>query len=271
MKVRELMKRRVFTVHEEDDLALAVQLMAWAEIRHLPVLDRTGRLLGLLSERDVFAYLSHEGGRDSLKDAVSRAMKHPVKVAHPDDDTAEVAARMARDKIGCLPVLEEGTLVGIVTVTDIVTERALQSFEPRPYESVHLGAVMALKPATASPDDYLFDAVARMSAYRVRHLPVVDGDGRVVGMLADRDVRTAIGDPRRALLHEQEARERVRALRVADVMTREVAALREGDTLPAAVDVFLNRRYGAIPIVDANGVLVGVVSYLDVLRRLAER
>lgn len=271
MKVRDLMKRRVFTVREDDDLALAVQLMAWAEIRHLPVLHRDGKLAGILSERDVFAYLSHELGRDSLTDSVALAMHAPAKVAHPDDDLAEAAGRMAQEKIGCLPVLAEGSVVGILTVVDLIAERARGAFAPRPHETTQVGSVMSSRPATIAPDDSLLDAVARMSAYHVRHLPVVDGDLHVVGVLADRDVRTAVGNPRRALIEEAHIPERILALRVEDVMTRHVDTISEADPLARAVDLFLNRRYGALPVVNREGRLVGIVSYLDVLRRLANR
>ncbi|MBI5547398.1 MAG: CBS domain-containing protein [Deltaproteobacteria bacterium] len=271
MKVRELMKRRVFSVNESDDLALATQLMAWADVRHLPVLHKDGRLVGILTERDVFHYLSREEGRDGLKDPVTAAMRAPVKVAHPEDDAVEAAGRMAQEKIGCLPVLEEGRLVGILTVTDVVADRVRTAFEPRPTDASQVGTVMSLKPASCSPDDYLLDAVARMSAYHVRHLPVVDGDHRVVGLLADRDVRTAIGDPRRTLGRESEATARVQLLRVSDVMTREVVTVQENDPLPRAVDFFLSRRFGALPVVNEEKILVGMLSYLDVLRKLATR
>ncbi len=271
MRVRDLMKKRVFTVREDDDIALAAQLMAWAEVRHLPVLRRDGHLMGILSERDIFRFLSQEETQDARKEPVTRAMRAPVKVAHPDDDAVEVAGRLVQDKIGCLPVLEEGKLVGIVTVSDIVSRHAQLAFEPRPIETAHVGSVMSLNPAVCSADDLLLDAVARMSANRVRHLPVVDGDRRVIGMLADRDVRTAIGDPRRALGEEAEARVKVKLLRVGDVMAREVATIQEREPLTRAVDLFLSLRFGALPVVNEERVLVGMVSYLDVLRKLASR
>jgi CBS domain-containing protein len=269
MKVRDQMKRRVFTLREDDDLALAVQMMAWAEIRHLPVV-RDGKVVGILTERDVSAYLSREQGRDSLKDSVELAMKAPVQVAHPDDDASEAAARLAQEKIGCLPVVEEGRLVGLLTVTDVVAARARAPFELPSGEATQVREVMTPRPAVAFPDDYLLDAVARMSEHRVRHLPVVDGERHAIGMLADRDVRTAIGDPRRAL-EDSKALAQVQLMRVKDVMSPVVVTVGEAEPLSKAIDIFLLRRYGALPVVDAQERLVGIVSYLDVLRRLAAR
>ena len=72
------------------------------------------------------------------------------------------------------------------------------------------------KPFTAGADDRLMDALARMAARNIRHLPVIDGQGVVVGMLSERDVRTAIGDPTAAVQLEH-ARVRLQSLRVSDV------------------------------------------------------
>ena len=81
--------------------------------------------------------------------------------------------------------------------------------------------LMTRAPTTAAADDHLLDAAARMAERNVRHLPIVDGDRHVVGILSDRDVRTAVGNSSRPL-HPDDARVRMDALRVADAMTRDV-------------------------------------------------
>ena len=73
--------------------------------------------------------------------------------------------------------------------------------------------LMTHAPTTAAADDNLIDAAARMADRNVRHLPVVDGERHVVGMLSDRDVRTQVGDSSRTLRPE-EALVRMRSLRV---------------------------------------------------------
>ena len=84
---------------------------------------------------------------------------------------------------------------------------------------------MSRPPVTAAADDYSLDAGARIAGRGSRHLPVVDGDCRVVGMLSDRDVRIVVGvssRPRR----RGDAVVRARSLRVADAMTRDVFVVR---------------------------------------------
>jgi acetoin utilization protein AcuB len=121
--------------------------------------------------------------------------------------------------------------------------------------------LMTPAPATAAADDSLLDAAARMSDRGVRHLPVVDGDRRIIGMLSDRDVRTAVGDVARGADTSLG-----RGLRVADVMTRDAYVVGQNAPFADLVQLFIDQRIGAVPVVDERGHLVGIISYVDVLR-----
>ena len=124
---------------------------------------------------------------------------------------------------------------------------------------------MSREPTTAAADDNLIDAAARMAARNVRHLPVVDGERHVIGMLSDRDVRTQVGDSSRTLRPE-EALVRMRSLRVADAMTREAFVVRQDAPFADVVRVFTEQRVGAVPVVDETDRLVGIISYVDVFK-----
>ena len=125
--------------------------------------------------------------------------------------------------------------------------------------------LMTRAPTTAAADDLLLDAAARMADRNVRHLPVVDGDQHVVGILSDRDVRTAVGDSSRPL-HPRDARVRAHALRVAHVMTPDVFVVRQDAPFADVVRVFTDQRVGAVPVVDDGERLVGIISYVDVFK-----
>jgi CBS domain-containing protein len=125
--------------------------------------------------------------------------------------------------------------------------------------------LMTRAPATAAADDKLLDAAARMADRNVRHLPVVDGDRHVVGILSDRDVRTLVGDWARPL-HPDDAVVRARSLRVADAMTRDVFTVDQEAPFEEVVRVFTDQRVGAVPVVDNKERLVGIISYVDVFR-----
>ena len=125
--------------------------------------------------------------------------------------------------------------------------------------------MMTRAPATAAVDDTLIDAAARMADRNVRHLPVVDGDRHVVGMLSDRDVRTVFGDSSRTL-RPSDALVRLQSLHVADAMTRDAFVVRQDAPFTDVVRVFTEQRVGAVPVVDDTDRLVGIISYVDVFK-----
>ncbi len=114
-------------------------------------------------------------------------------------------------------------------------------------------------------EDSLLVAAALMAEHRLRHLPVVRA-GQVIGMLSDRDVRTAIGDPVRCIATP----EIYRAITVGDAMTGPAVTVAATTPLPELASRFTDDRIGALPVVDRDGKLLGVVSYVDVVRALVE-
>ena len=127
MKVSELMTTDVETVERNDELSLADDIMKMKRVRHLPVVE-DGRLVGVLSQRDLFlAALStamgfgQKASKEFLKTVpVKEAMADDLVTVAPNEDV-KVAARTMRDgKIGCLPVVDDGRLVGILTESDFL-------------------------------------------------------------------------------------------------------------------------------------------------------
>ena len=262
MQLREIMNRYPMTLQKSGDLALARQMMAWAGIRHLPILDGE-RLVGMLSERDILALLASGEVGVGENPEVSYAMSSDVQTASPDDSLTEAAARMAADKITCLPITERGKLIGLVTTVDVLNAEVRRSMEPRDTQGT-AGDFASRQVVTAEADDYLLDAAGRMQSHNVRHLPVVDGTLRVIGILSDRDIRAAIGDP--MSVYEAGARDRLNALRVSHAMTRDPIVANARDSLASIAAMFVDHRLSAVPVVDDADKLVGMISYLDLLR-----
>ena len=266
VKVGDVMTRAPHTAEDTDRIGVALQLMLWADVRHLPVL-RGSKLVGVLTERDV---LAHRSRADSTSDdLVGEAMSVPPQIVYAEADLANAEARMAELRIGCLAVVDDDDddeVVGILTRTDVLSHGARAE---RP--GLDLGsparAVMTVDPVTVTVGDYLLDAAGRMVSYRIRDLPVIDGDGRVVGMLTDRDVRSALGDPLRAV-EDQAVRVAAQPRRVGDAMTEEPAVVRADTPLSEVIGYFVDARLGAVPVVDRAERLVGIVSYVDVLREV---
>ncbi len=127
MKVRDLMTADVITIDRDFDLATAERWMAEHRIRHLPVVDEDRRVVGLITHRDLLrAELSHLHGiaeanaRLKATVTVQRVMVADPECAHPDAPLHEAADTMRHEKYGCLPVVEGGRLVGILTTSDFL-------------------------------------------------------------------------------------------------------------------------------------------------------
>jgi CBS domain-containing protein/RNA polymerase-binding transcription factor DksA len=129
---------------------------------------------------------------------------------------------------------------------------------------------MSGDPVTADADESALAAHERMVRHGVRHLPIVDSERRVVGVLTIDDLRAAlpVGADLRAPIAES-ARETAASWTVADLMTHAPETLGPEDTLQQAAERMADRRIGCLPIVDGAGRLAGILSETDVLRALA--
>ena len=129
--VREIMSTEVKTLGRNDNLGLARDIMRQERIRHFPVLDGDW-VVGVVSQRDLFhatlGSLMNYGERSEqaylASVAVKEVMEQPAVTISPEASVKEAAALMVRHRIGCLPVVENDRLRGIVTETDILRQVA---------------------------------------------------------------------------------------------------------------------------------------------------
>ena|SRR5690242_347204 len=131
MHVRDLMQRDVVTLGVQDRLDLADDIMRLGRIRHLPIVEGT-RVVGILSQRDLFRaavssllQLRFEAERKWLATVPVQAVMTPDVVTVLPGTPLRAAARlMAEKRIGCLPVVEDGTLVGLLSESDCLMHLA---------------------------------------------------------------------------------------------------------------------------------------------------
>jgi CBS domain-containing protein len=251
--IAELMTRQPIVIGPGEPLRAAATLLNTCRVRHLPVLV-SATLVGILSLRDVLA--AHEEA------SVGEAMTPAPQTAAPHLSVAAAAKLMLSRHISCLPVLEDGALVGIFTATDALRFAAAeleQEGAPSGHHSssVSVSQLMTARPVVVEPQTPLAAAWRTMKRAGIRHLPVGRGD-ELVGMLSDRDV-LATG---RVWLDGAPTPD---ALVVADAMSPRVVAV-DGDR-PAleAARILLRRRLGALPVMHGHGRLQGIVSVSDFL------
>jgi acetoin utilization protein AcuB len=130
MRVTELMSRNVSTIEADRTCYDAITRMSRAKVRHLPVLDRDGTLVGIVTDRDIrqrlfapdfYGRLGQVPVATLLGEAVVRdVMSAPVLSIDPASDIVLAAARMRAAKIGSLVVAEGNKLLGIITELDML-------------------------------------------------------------------------------------------------------------------------------------------------------
>lgn len=119
--VGQFMTTDLFTVRPQDVVDLAASLMEWEHIRHVPVEDDEGRLVGLVSHRALLRLIgSGLGAEASRPVAVEQIMKRDPVTVTPETPTLEAIELMRKHKVGCLPVVNGESLVGIVTERDLI-------------------------------------------------------------------------------------------------------------------------------------------------------
>jgi acetoin utilization protein AcuB len=127
--------------------------------------------------------------------------------------------------------------------------------------------VMTKDPLTVSPSDIIRQADELMFENRFRQLPVVEGN-QLVGIVTDRDIRSFLSGP---LLSSPEARETAFNTAVREIMTSAPMTLSPDDDLEEAVQLLIDEKIGGVPVVDETEGLVGIVTYIDLLRYLLNR
>jgi CBS domain-containing protein len=233
-------------------------------IRHLPVVDGDV-LVGVVSDRDLLsatgwlrAWPARAGVPSTfactpsltVRDVMTRDPVTTVPGASLTDALIEVLTR----RIGCLPVVEHGRLVGILSETDLLREisAACQRSGPSGFGDPAVADFMNERPTTVSWFTRLDQAVALMRSTGYRHLPVVVEGTRLVGIVSDRDLRRAVGVGRHL------------DLPVDEIVTRETLAVAPHATLSQAARVMADRKISSLPVMEQDE-LVGILTLSDVL------
>lgn len=162
-----------------------------------------------------------------------------VEIPGNRDDVLKI---LKRTGISGVPVLKEGKLVGIITRKDML----------RKADETQLGLLMTRNPVTIGPDASLGDAASMIIEHKVRRLPVVE-DKTLVGILSVADLITAIAQ----MKHRQEIKDR---------FTSSTFALWEETPLALVGRVMEISGVDAIPILDGEGVLSGIISERDLIK-----
>ena len=135
------------------------------------------------------------------------------------------------------------------------------------FNAINVNDVMSKDPLTVSASDTVGQAEELMYENHYRQLPVVENK-QLIGIVTDRDIRSFLAQ---SSLLEPEKRGKALRTKVTDIMTAKPLTLSPENDLREAVELLLEEKIGGIPVVDETEGLVGIVTYVDVLRCFLDR
>ncbi|ABO08089.1 CBS domain-containing protein [Pyrobaculum calidifontis] len=127
MKVRDLVRDTVISCYVDEPVECAVAKMYAANVGSVVVLERDGRLAGIVTERDIVRFLAQEV---DLKTPLGQVARKQVITASPDEAVVSAAVKMIENNIRHMPVVEGGRVIGVISIRDVL--RALLAAEAFP-------------------------------------------------------------------------------------------------------------------------------------------
>jgi CBS domain-containing protein len=287
--IRDVMTARVVTARSGEPVAVAVERMTRFGFSALPVVTASSRLVGIVSLLDVLR-LRQEGAdrgvpADENAVAVDEIMTEDVLTMAATADAGVVADRLRRNgELRVLPVVDGGRLVGVVTRGDLLrrllpgapTRRRRGLFDlgraaddddaadalallaaprrarPPATPQAPVRDVMTTDVVTAGPADQVADAAVAMLRGRHSALPVVDGDGRLLGVVSEADLLA-------------DAARRPGPVSVGRVMTAPAVSVPADATVAQARELLVEQGLRTLPVTGADGRLVGVLGRSDLV------
>ncbi len=301
-RVEDIMSREVHTVHPDTLLADAVEMLLDKIYRALPVVDKAGQVVGILTEGDLLTKvkLLATSVQQQLTEAemaaelqrlrqtgqtVAEVMTPNLLSIHLETTISQAVTLMSKHNIKRLPVVDgEGHLAGIVSRVDVL--RALsrspldeeRRHSPGPGQHRTVGEMMTPTVPTVQATTPLAEIVDRLVQSAQRRVVVVDGEEQVVGIITDGDlIKRATAEERSHIvkslmrhlpLGSGEGFHLSRRT-AADVMTTPVITVTPATSLTEALNLLLLHHIKRLPVVDEEARPVGLVGRSGILQVMA--
>jgi CBS domain-containing protein len=275
MKVKEVMTKDIKWVEVPGSRDNALELLKSLGVSAVPVIKAdTGEFVGMISLRK----LVENPDEDQLAMLVDR----DVPTASPEDELNTVARLMVEKHVRRLPVLQNGELIGIITVRDIVYRVLTQNF-PQPAANFMHPVTVALWEGTP-----IRVALEIMSLAGVRGLPVLNDEGALVGMVDDSDIVKVCEVETSSRVSQLAGRAegdswtwdtedriyitkkilKIPAKTVAEIMTRNLITITRKTSVSETASLMKENKIEQVPVITAEGRLCGMVYDIDLLRVL---
>ena len=314
----DVMTRDPQTLTLDDRVETGLHFMKNHKVRHIPVVDvdeNDGRTIfvGVLSGRDIGRHLSPYVGKLGQEDTDRRGLRDPLcqvitrqpHIVSPGTCMTGVLGTMVEHRVDMVPVLDDGHLVGLVTSADIRDLfirihriRQLCQQDPASQRRIRLvdlsgkpkcGSVfysafktaedmMTEHPVCLEEGDDLARAIELMQAGRFRHIPIVDKDRKLKGVLSDRNILRHLPGPRRTQpakdsgfrtgLFDIRTSDPCLGTPVSQTMMLDVTPILPSHDIYDAATMMQSTRMDALVVTDEREVVQGILTVTDFMRAL---
>lgn len=284
--VSDVMTRKVITLTDTMPVAKAWETMLKHFLKALPVLNRAGEVVGILTDEDLLDRAGLEqhlsiaerldekmlqaelNGLHSSPLKVGDVMTSPAITVRSDEPLSVAAARMAEHRIKRLPVLDEkGKLAGVLSRVDVLKQVISEESKKRAAKAPSgaartVGDIMIPEIPTIEEDAQLADVIARFLEAGTRRLIVVNEAGQPLGLISDADAVTRVQPAaQRGVLQalrggKNTPNERISA---SEIMSQRVLSATADTPLTEATQLMLTQRRKWMVVVDASGKAIGLV------------
>jgi len=281
-RVSGYMSSPVYVISPTDTLAHARNLMFKKDVGRLVVVDRSEKPVGIITMADVVEAVTGVNYAKTLDEIkVSEAMSKDLVTISPSRSIKAAAHLMIKHKIGGLPVVgKEDKLVGIITRTDLV-----RAYGDKYAGELRVSDIMRSEFPKARPTHSIFYVIKLMEADPAKKVVITDDEGRLLGVIAEKDVALAY-IPMQVLSSRGKDRylrrkvvdalkDKIVSLRsylvptAEDIMTKDPITASPNDEAADVAKTMAKERIGCIPVVDEGNKVVGIVTKYDYVALVA--
>ena len=276
MKVKDIMTENVVYAEVPGNSSEALELLLKHNISGIPVVKRgTREVVGIVTRSDFARNLEEE--------QLALLMTRDVRTTTPEEDIRKVAKAFLDENFRRMPVVTNSHLVGIVTVSDIVWRAIARMNISEPVEGYMEPRVTTVWEETPLKVAY---EIMRLSGERA--LPVLDGDGNMTGIIGDTDLLKVFeitesthkselsggtegdrwGWDSKNVIYITKKRLELPDKPVKDVMVRDVVTVTKRTPVSECAKRMARKRIEQIPVINAEGDLIGMVKDIDLLRAM---
>jgi CBS domain-containing protein len=298
--VRDVMTTRVASVRQDASFKEMAAALRENRVSAFPVLDDDGKVIGVVSEADLLTKQALDGGYDGMPGMITGLLRRkeqgkargmtagdlmtgPAVTTGPEDTVEDAARLMAKRQVKRLPVIDaDGCLAGIISRADVLSvldrpDTANRCWPDPASRSTDAGTdkertitmktsvkdAMTTQVVAVKLGASFNEMAARLRQSRVSAFPVIDDDGKVIGVVSEADMlaRKVLST---GMLHSGE-QEEAGDLTAGDLMTHPAITVSPEDSVEVAARLMYTLQVKRLPVTDRSGRLAGIISRADVL------